>query len=307
MDQVISQGTKAFLTDRYPLYAADWIDRFPQNVEQLCDRWQFTPDGYESGSRFGAILYGVSETYGRCAMKLIPYFCERLETEIACYRMLPYREMCAMYDCETEIGALLLQYVESEPAAPAIAHVFEGFIPQRRRADDECVKAGIPRYERVLATVTDNALREIGLRGDETLMPLQASIVRAKDAMKRFRNHDRYLIHGDIHRHNMIVSGGKVSVIDPLGYIAPFAFEFTRFLGTEIKEYGMTAETLAESLDRMRADILGITDVTDALGIDTTLRACNTFIEGDTIESIRNGVRWARDAWRYGDEIKRKL
>lgn len=95
----------------------------------------FTPEGHEPCSRFGAILYGASARYGRVAVKVVPWFSPRLKTEVFCYRHLPYREMCPLYDVDEKLGAMLLRYV---PAANSADHaprerVFRSLYEQRRR------------------------------------------------------------------------------------------------------------------------------------------------------------------------------
>ena len=48
------------------------------------------------------------------------------------------------------------------------------------------------------------------------------------------RNEKMYLLHGDIHRANALIDKTGVKVIDPLGFKAPFVFEFGSVIAYEM-------------------------------------------------------------------------
>ena len=57
----------------------------------------------------------------------------------------------------------------------------------------------------------------------------------------------------------------------------------------------LVSRILPGGVDRARA--------LSAFAIDTTLRGCNTFIEGNTCEEIVFGGSWATRAWNYADAL----
>ena len=173
---------------------------------------------------------------------------------------------------------------------------------QRRLATAEDEKH-VCRYEQVLAEVSANALREIARTGDPGYAHLALSIDRAEKAMAAFAGHERYLIHGDAHAFNLLEEGTGCLLIDPLGYVAPFAFEWARYLGTAIKENDMSADELRALAERLSGGHAPLQTVLHAFAIDTTLRACNTFIEGNTHGEICFAANWAKHAWDYCDRI----
>lgn len=299
----ISEDTVSYLTQQFPGEAPAWLEGFPDELRRICEKWAFMPEGYEPHSRFGTILYGVSARYGRVAVKVVPWFSPRLKSEIFCYRHLPYREMCTLYDVDERLGAMLLRYVPAGGSADRAPRerVFRSLYEQRRpTAPDE---SALPRYEDVLKSVLSNARAVVTAANDASLAPFLPSIDRALAAMEGFRDSARYLIHGDAHEYNMLEEENGCVLIDPLGYIAPIEFEFARYLGTAMKDNPLTnaemdalvSRILPEEVDRARA--------MTAFAIDTTLRGCNTFIEGNTYEEIVHGGQWAARSWSYTDAL----
>ncbi len=301
----ISANTVSYLTQQFPAEAPAWLAAFPGELKRICEKWAFTPEGHEPFSRFGAILYGTSARCGRVAVKVVPWFSPRLKSEIYCYRRLPYREMCPLYDVDERLGAMLLRYVPAADCADRASRerVFRSLYAQRRpAAPDEKM---LPRYEDVLTDVLSNARAVVTAKNDARLSPFLPSIERALTAMEAFRDSERYLIHGDAHEYNMLVEDGGCVLIDPLGYVAPIEFEFVRYLGTAMKENPLSNAQMGALVSRILPGEVDRARTLTAFAIDTTLRGCNTFIEGNTYEEIVFGGKWAARAWDYADALSR--
>ena len=121
--------------------------------------------------------------------------------------------------------------------------------------------------------------------------------------MSAFDGEERCLIHGDAHAFNLLAEGDSCLMIDPLGYVAPFAFEWARYLGTAMKEKDIPQDDFRAMALRLSGGNAPLETVTRAFAIDTTLRACNTFIEGNTYEEICFAADWAKRAWDVCDAI----
>lgn len=300
----ISDATLKYLMQRYPEHTPGWMETFEGEVNRLEAMWGVKVEGYERDSRFGTILYGHSERYGWVAMKIVPWFSPRLQGEVYCYHHLPYKEMCPLYAVDEKLGAMLLKYVTAaENADPAKKEdAIAALYPQRRIATEEDSRH-VPHYEDVLAEVSAIALAEIARTGDPGYAHLALSIQRAEKAMATFQNSERCLIHGDAHAFNLLEEGDSCLMIDPLGYIAPFAFEWARYLGSAVKEKNLPADYFRDIVLRLTQDNAPIEEALRAFAIDTTLRACNTFIEGNTHQEICFAADWAKRAWDYYDAL----
>lgn len=300
----ISQATLHYLMQRYPAYTPEWLKNFEDEVRRLEKKWGVTVEGHERDSRFGTILYGRSQVYGPVAVKIVPWFSPRLMGEVYCYQHLPYKEMCPLYAVDEKLGAMLLKYVtvpecaDPEKKEAAIAALY----PQRRIATQEDLQH-VPRYEDVLSEVSAIALENIARTGDAGYAHLALSVQRAAEAMAAFRDSERCLIHGDAHAFNLLEEGASCLLIDPLGYAAPFTFEWARYLGTAMKEEELPADVFLGMAGRISGGNAPMEEVLRAFAIDTTLRACNTFIEGNTYQEICYSADWARRAWDYYDRL----
>ena len=299
----ISEGTVSYLKQQFPSHADEWLSALPDALKRLVDKWQLTFTGHESNSRFGTILYAQSQEHGEVAVKIVPWFCPRLKSEIECYRALPYREMCRLYDVDEELGAMLLKYVRQEKNDTIDkALAFSALYEQKKRASEADYPLLYP-YREVLMDVLSNAERVICTTGDEKLSVYLPSIQKARNAYCDFENDEKYIIHGDAHEYNMLGSENGCILIDPLGYIAPFAFEYARYLGTAMKETEMPAEAFFSLSERVFSGKGDFKKNLTAFAIDVTLRACNTFIEGNTYDEILFAGSWAKRAWAYLERL----
>ena len=302
--ELISPVTLQYLMQQYPEYTPGWLASFDGEVRRLEEMWGVTVEGHERDSRFGTILYGRSEKYGPVAMKIVPWFSPRLMGEVYCYQHLPYKEMCPLYAVDEKLGAMLLKYVPAmENSDPDRKEATIAALYAQRRLATALDTAHVPHYEDVLAQVSANALQEIARTSDPGYAHLALSIDRAEKAMVAFAGSERCLIHGDAHAFNLLEEENGCLLIDPLGYVAPFAFEWARYLGTAMKEKPLPVETFRQMALRLSGGNAPMEEVLHAFAIDTTLRACNTFIEGNTYQEICFAADWAKRAWDYVDAL----
>ena len=305
--RLISENTVCYLQQQFPEETPDWLRSFDGEVERIVQKWHLTVSGHEKSARFGTILYGASEDFGDVAVKIVPAFSPRLNTEIFCYRQLPYREMCPLYDVDERLGAMLLRYVSPSSGSNSVScreSVFRHLYEERKIAS-ETVSKTLPRYENVLSEVLTHARAVISASNDEKLNAFLPSIARSEESVFLLDRLERYIIHGDAHEYNMLMDGENCVLIDPLGYVAPFEIEYARYLGTAMKFTRMSPEAFASLLKRILPEEADLRATLTAFAIDTTLRGCNTFIEGNTYDEICFGADWAARAWAYADALTR--
>ena len=71
-----------------------------------------------------------------------------------------------------------------------------------------------------------------------------------------------------------------------------------------MKEQDIPAEEFRALALRLSGGNAPLETVLRAFAIDTTLRACNTFIEGNTHQEICAAADWAGRAWAYCDALR---
>ena len=76
-------------------------------------------------------------------------------------------------------------------------------------------------------------------------------------------------------------------------------FEYARYLGTAMKENEMPKEDFFRLSEKVFSGKGDFKKNLTAFAVDVTLRARNTFIEGNTYEEILFAGSWAKRAWAY--------
>lgn len=111
---------------------------------------------------------------------------------------------------------------------------------------------------------------------------------------KNFSNSTKYIIHGDMHRHNLLVLKNTIKAIDPIGYIAPYEIEYARYIGTELE---LLVDSCCEEYVHSKwQDMLSFFGklsplIYDALFIDVVFRMHNATFECDDDKLVN---RWLK-------------
>lgn len=296
----INRGTYNYLVNNYGNEARKWLDNINDVTFKLCRKWNVVITGYEEYSRFGCILYGT-DAENEVVLKLVPPCCHRLRDEINCYFELPYSSMVKMYAYDLELGGFLLKRIRNKPIKELnrIADLFHVMYMERQLAKS----TGIISYSIPFQESLKNAWDTIYDSSNELLTGFLPYILRAQEAYSVMRKNSCYLLHGDAHIHNILNDGKKIFLIDPIGYCGPFEIEYARFLGTYIRENDLYHVSLKNLVLLVCGDYCPVENIYLALGFDVTMRACNTFIEGDSEPQIMDAILWAKKIWIMIDQV----
>ncbi len=294
----VSSETIDYLISNYGDDAKKWIDNIDDTIMKLCKKWRVSITGYEPNSRFGCILYGKKENVD-VVMKLVPPCCLRLKQEIECYFLLPYHNMVDFYDCDYELGAFLIKRIFSLPNIE-LTHISDMFstMYNERKTMKNVV---IGDYKTAFYASLDNAWDVICKCDNLDMLHFLNSITKAKETFDKTAKEPFYILHGDVHIHNILYDSKQVYLIDPIGYIGPFEIEYARFLGTYIRENNLYASSLTALIKSINRNDSMSQNIIYALGYDVTMRACNTFLEGNTRDEIFDAIMWAENIWKLID------
>lgn len=291
----IKGATYDFLISNYGNRAKYWIDNINDTIKYLSVFWNINiTDGSNFKSRFGCLLLGTVQGI-EVVLKLIPPCCPRLEQEIKCYSILPYHNMAELIASDLEKGALLLKRIYCKPidSIDMIADLFEAMYKERTVATNE----QLTLYQNAFFESLGNAFLQVIQSNDKHLARFLTIISHAKTYYNNQKETTCYLLHGDVHINNILFDGEQMVLIDPIGYIGPFEIEYARFIGTFIRENdlnGISLETIIEKISRQKCST---EKIAIAVGYDVTMRACNTFIEGNTYDEILAALEWAEKTW----------
>lgn len=294
----LGNHTRDFLLKNYHTEVQPWIENFNEIIAQLSAKWEMTITDYEVQSRFGCILYGFSKNTST-AMKLVPPCCPRLEQEVLCYRMLPYHNMVELYDYDFDLGGILLHRVNSFPIPNmnVIANLFQAMFEERASASHP----EITDYSEAFHESLNRAYTSISRSQDPRQQSFLAVIEKARSYYKKIERNGTFFLHGDAHIHNILYDGSDVFLIDPIGYNGPFEIEYARFIGTFVRENHLYDIPLRDLVEKVSRGNCPVQEIMIAIGCDVTMRACNTFFEGNTDEEIIDALCWSKRIWKMVD------
>ena len=204
-----------YLFENYPSQTKNWTRRLEKEIPNLLKKWQITDYRVVKTSHFGIIFLAKSIKYGDCVLKMIPPFIERYEPERSCYQTLPATFMCELYDYDDTCSAILMQQMDSD-------------LPQFDKNDTtvlEFFKKALNSYKDI--KISENDVHKFHNYSDilhgkldenkfsyrnEEIMQLVTQANELYD--KVFANDEFCLVHGDMHRYNIMKSSELITAID---------------------------------------------------------------------------------------------
>ena len=273
----------SFLSIYHPIEAKKWKKQLEKSIPKLLKKWQITEYKLIKNSHFGIIFLAESVQYGACVLKIIPPFIDRYESERSCYQWINSSFMCELYDFDNECSSILLERCEDidltfdssdSKLITFFANVIYGYVNENQ-SDLSLFK----NYELILKakqSETDFNYKK------ELIMGYVNEAVRLFD--KTFGNSQRVLLHGDLHRYNIMFKNEGLCAIDPIGYIAPKEFDIARYIGTELTDSDKDVKELYNSLISYFSKLCPESKIKDACYIDMIFRLHNSLFENEDYE-----------------------
>lgn len=282
-----------FLSIYYPKEAKQWRKQLETSIPNLLQKWQITDYKLIKNSHFGIIFIADSVRYGECVLKIIPPFIDRYESERSCYQWINSSFMCELYDYDNECSSILLEKCDDidltfngdEILISFFANVINGYVKENT-SDLSLFKD----YEKILKAKLNE--KDFDYK-NEAIMGYVKSAVKLFD--KTFGHSQRVLIHGDLHRYNIMFKDGGLCAIDPIGYIAPKEFDIARYIGTELTDSGCGSKELFESLLKYFSRLCAVDKIRDACFIDMVFRLHNSLFENEDYKLTDRWIRVLKD------------
>ncbi len=274
-----------YLYENYPSETKSWMKRLHEEIPSLLQKWQITDYQVVKTSHFGIIFLASSVNYGNCVIKIIPPFIGRYEPEKSCYQHLPASFMCELYDFDDSCSAILLYQMEGDidrfdSNNKKLFEFFKNAILGYKTLElSKDVKATFSDYRSVLQNKLDD--KGFTYRYDE----IMGHVKKANELYESvFSSDECHLVHGDLHRYNIMKTGGNIVAIDPIGYIAPVELDIARFIGTELTDANKDKQALKDELIEYFAPLSSKEKVEAMLYIDIAFRLHNSIFENDSFE-----------------------
>jgi|AGTN01.3.fsa_nt_gi 4-diphosphocytidyl-2-methyl-D-erithritol synthase len=225
----------AYLYKNYPADMDKWLKKLDFIVDELFEKWKIISYRLNENSHFGVVLFAESKIYGDVVVKIIPPFIERFEREMNSYKFISDNVLCKLYDIDIKNCALLIKL-----ASPGTYMDFNnnGKVYIKKLFDTAVFEKKIyggnifPRYFDKL-TEKLNQLDWVSYKKEIIVKYVTDANEKYKDI---FADDINFLIHGDLHKYNILLDGDKLIAVDPIGFLAPIEFEFARYIGTILTE-----------------------------------------------------------------------
>lgn len=270
-----------FLSIYHPVQARQWKTELESAIPKMLKNWQITDYHLIKNSHFGIIFIAKSIQYGKCVLKIIPPFINRYLPERTCYQRINSQIMCELYDYDDNCSSILLEKCDEadvafNPGNTDVLHFFktvmEGYASEKE-ADV------FNDYEIVLR----HKLQETDFKyRKESIMQYVSDAVKLFD--ETFSKSNRVLIHGDLHRYNIMYKNHQICAIDPIGYLAPKEFDIARYIGTELTDTDTDKAVLFNELLDYFSVICDREKLRKAALIDIIFRMHNSLFENDNYD-----------------------
>lgn len=236
---LVTEGLESYLLRNEPDITWNWLNEVYTALPSLLDKWQVTSFLPNQISRFGLVLQAKSQIYGDVILKFIPAFIGRFERELEAMRLLPKSYMCALLDADEENRCMLLERIS--PAGYArfeeqdkLEWFFHHAVSDAVPFDEEKHQLTfIPDYFEELKGKRET-VAQVPYCRDEVTAVLDEAIELYES---RFKDANRYILHGDLHELNILDNGKRFWGIDPNGMLAPLELECVRFIRNDVRNH----------------------------------------------------------------------
>lgn len=300
VQKILSDVTRlnSLLEKYYPKESEQWLKTLNDEITSLLKKWQIEDYRLIKTSHFGIIFLAESIKYGKCVLKIIPPFIERYESERSCYQHINSCYMCELYDYDDSCSAILLERCDDADICfdknnEKIYRFFKKVI------ESEKTDYNVNDFKNY-CSILENKLKEDNFEyKNELIMDYVQKAV--SEYNKVFSNSENTLIHGDLHRYNIMNKNDELVAIDPIGYIAPREFDIARYIGTELTDNEVDTEKNLENMLNYFAPLSSREKILSALFIDIVFRLHNSLFEN---EDYKLTDRWL-SVLEYVDTMRR--
>lgn len=269
---------KSYLVKYHPQEAKAWVETLKDEIPSLLQKWQIDEYKVIKTSHFGIIFLAHSIKYGKCVLKIIPPFIGRYEQERACYQSINANFMCELFDFDDNCSAILMERcneidnLKEETILRFFGKVANGAVNKYSQSNAD--------FFHDYSAILHNKLNETNFdyKNDE-IMALVEKAIAVYDEV--FANENEVLIHGDLHRYNIMSKNGQLLAIDPIGYIAPIEIDLARFIGTELTDTEGDKKAIYDRLIEMLSSLTTKEKLEAACFVDMVFRLHNSLFENE--------------------------
>lgn len=265
----------------YPHEVESWSKTLERSIPKLLKEWQITEYNVIKSSHFGIIFLAKSVKYGKCVFKIIPPCIDRYTSERSCYQSLNTSFMCELYDYDDKCCAILLE--QCKDADLQFDSSKEELLDFFKRVMDSCEitvsKDLFSQFKNYKDILNDKLNQDnFEYKKDEIMGYVKQA---AELFNSTFSDDDFTLIHGDMHRYNIMKRNDELIAIDPIGYVAPKEVDIVRYIATELCDNGGDIAQNAQEMLDFFSTVSDRDILEKILFIDIVFRLHNSLFENE--------------------------
>lgn len=223
-----------------------WEKQIDKDVAFLFNKWDVQEFCANKDAYTGLVLECKSKTHGSSVIKMYPPFLSRrfVKESFIISQLRDYPQ-ATLLDVEPSRNAMLLEriipgnYIDFEADKKEIAEMFLSMREKRLKVKDVL---NIPNEIKGIIAQTEDELEVASKYNYFPKLLTHLVGTAGKIYEKSFGGETKYLLHGDAYYKNALKSGNGIRIIDPVGYVDAFVFEYMPFLAYELVNHSVLSE-----------------------------------------------------------------
>lgn len=234
-----------------------WEKTVDDSVAMLFSKWEITEYDVNSVSWKGLVFEAFSEKYGDVVLKLIPPFIDekihldRFERELCLNKNLSKDYIVELLDYDYGKKAILLKriipgdYVYPEGNREILHELFQKVLITTQKKEEIYEKYPFPEYYDELEYRKEE-VKKYSFHPEECNKYLQKACGLYREISQK---EEECLLHGDMHRENLLKDGQGITVIDPWGFFGLKEMELAVYIAYALFDH---PEHCIETLNMMK-------------------------------------------------------
>lgn len=212
-----------------------WADKTIDNFNELLKKYKIVEFELNQNSYMGVVLDCISKDGQHLIMKNVPSFLNRFNAEISCLLKLPKQVRCKIFEHNFNTCMIVMEKIEQGNSAHFFGHEQEyenlfDILSANKIVVTENIEA-----KSFWDVVESDYKKFLSLnKNSDDFKYVNKYYEVFQNSRSIFNNETNFLLHGDIHRNNAMVGSTGIKLIDPLGFTAPFVFEFGALCAYEL-------------------------------------------------------------------------
>ena len=206
-----------------------WLSNKTSVLKQYVEVFNLSDIKVYETARLGLVL-GAKSKFGNVVIKVIPDYLNIYDIECNAYKRLSTDYMCDLIYCNDNNKILMLKELDNSKTL-----IFKKDKQDLELFFDKVYKDIVPSIEGEINYI-DILKKYISILDKNNRLKLYKDY--EKDIFDIYDNYykdtNKYLMHLDLHRDNILKNGNSYYAIDPLGYSAPLDFMFVRYIVLEL-------------------------------------------------------------------------